>query len=1087
MFRLFTGPLDPQALVWPLEEVVQKAGRMPEKKFIIIVPEQATLQMQRKVVDLHPEHACMNIDVVSFDRLAHVVLAKLGKDLESVLDDVGKALILRSLLEEISEDLVVYKNKIRMQGFVSELGSLVTEFRQYGIGDSEIAAMQEEAAAGSILKNKLSDIRLICRHFNERVEETYHTAEDVLEACADSMAESDFIKGSDIYLEGFTGFTPIQYKLLGEMILQAENVTCSLTIPAAQVNPSCAEYDVFALANKTFTKLKDLAESCKVGFEHVVYNEQAPKTKHITQSGYATVNDEVRATAGEILRLVRKEGIRFRDIAVLTSDMEAYYEPVKSTFEQAGIPVFIDYKSEFADNLIVRLVMAALDISVHGLKYQQVFSFLKTGFSGLLPSELDELENYCLEFNIAGRGKWESDFTLNRELKGGGAAYDLEALNAIRRKVYAPMTEFAGRTGKPGPAARFCKSLNSLLERMSVQEKVEKMVQEFAGAGLLELSKEYEQVYGKLSELLKKIEEIIGNKQLSAGEFAGIMLNGIEEMKVGIIPPSLDSLTVGDLTRTRPGTVKHLFILGMNEGKVLQAGSGSLLFTQTERELLKNKDFDIANTVNENILEQRYYLYLAFNRPEDELVLSWAGNTGNGDVLTPSCVLSDLDELVPGAVTEDKDPVPVPKEGMWKAEALRQLAYSTGEFMAGRGEPDEIILEYFAKESPEELKLIFEGAGFSSEQSPLDPQVALDLYGDVLKGSVSRFESYFNCPYRHFLTYGLGLEARREYAVKATDLGTIYHEALENYSKSLKEKGLTFRSISDEESKSVMQEAVTAAIDALPGDILSSTARNEYFKGRITEIASKTADVLRSHVNAGRFEPDEFEYFFDEPVTEDIRFRGLIDRVDIYDAGDIFVKIIDYKSGNKEFDIKDIYSGLQLQLVAYLGSAIRKEKEKNPGRNVRPGGVYYYLISDKYTDTESEKAKKHKMSGLTSCEQDIPAAIDEGLAGASYSSSIIPVSTTKDGLKATSILANEGEFNSLMDFVHKRITEAGNNIRNGDISLTPFREKDKVEAAGCRFCDYEDVCKYESGCMGSASRTVELSSKEMEDEIYGRS
>jgi len=1084
MLRIITGGSAGRVTEELTGEMAARATASPNEKFIIIVPEQFTLHTQKTVVALHPGHACMNIDVVSFDRIAHVVLAKLGRDVSAILDDVGKSLILRNVLASCEDDLIVYRRKVRMKGFIDEVRSLITEFMQYRIDDNELFLMQEDAAErGGLLAAKLQDIRLIYRLFLEKIEDKYSTPEEVLDIFERCMPESDFISGCHIYLDGFTGFTPIQFRIIRQMLQSAADVTCGIAVPAASLRADAPEYDLFALACRTYYSLEETAREKGSAFEHIICAEDEPGPRPVHVVSCRNMQQETEYAASEILRLVREENVRFRDIAVLTTDMEGYYNCLRNVFSDAGIPCFIDYKEEFTENPLARFIMAALEISRKGMLYEPVFALLKTGIAGLDADECARLENYCLEFNIRGRSRWDSAFTANRTRQDGTEAWDLEQINELRKKAAGPISRFYGSTSsKSRPGSIYTKALRRLLEELEVPERILQMAEAFKAEGSMALALQYEQVTEKVTELIDKIELLIGGEMLDSREFASVMEGGLSGMKIGIIPPTLDTLVVGDITRTRLGSISHLFILGVNDGRIPSAGRSSVLFTQKERADIR-KGHEIAPTIQENIYIQRYYLYLAFGRPTGSLTLTYAATSPEGEQMGPSCILEDMDELLPGVVIERQEaPDPAPA---WNRAARRLLAGSMEKIAAGGSAGEDPVLAYFAIEEPEAIRSIALGACYSNLKTPLDGQVALDLYGEVLKGSVSRYETYYECPYRHFLNYGLRLEKRREYKVEATDLGTVYHDALEKYSRRIQEEGFTFRTVPDEDSDRVIKECVNDAVADMQSDVLTSSARNEYFMNRICEISGRTVNVLRDHVRSGLFEPEQFEYSFSESLDENVMFRGKIDRIDIYDSGDLFVKIIDYKSGNKKFSIRDIYSGVQLQLVAYMNSAVRAAKEDHKDRNVRPGGVYYYLINDRYTRNEDDQAVRNRMSGVTLAEEEVIHAVDLNLGkDGNMKSSIIPVSYSKSGLTSYSEVANADEFSRLIEFTNRRITEAGEKIRQGDITLAPY--KDGSTHTGCSYCDYRDICRFEAGQFGTDWREAELDKNEMEREVYGR-
>ena len=1086
-------------------DMAERSLRLKNDRFFAIVPEQATLKMQQSVVAHLKSGATFNIDVVSFDRLAHVVFADLGIDASNILDDTGKILILRQVLEDCKDDLEVYQHKVHLPGFVQRIKSAVTELKQYGIDDNQLYLMQESAQEfqNQLLFSKLQDLRLISRKFQDRIRDAYRAQEELLDLFASCVPDSQRIKDSHIYLDGFTGFTPVQYKLLKQFLRFAQDVTVAVTIPMERICNNCPEYDLFHLSNETISKLKDAA--AEAGAEVEISEGEGEGKEIATEAGAeekrppaagiysaADQKDEVVFAAKEILRLVKEQGLRYKEIAVITSDMEAYHKLAESVFADAGIPCFIDHKSDITDNPLSRFVLAALDLIEERFSYDAVFSYLKTGLADVEPDQVCQLENYCLEFGIKGFRAFNNDFEKNRKLRGPepteeqlkedaflGQAWNLDEINHIRNKLIESAGAFYKEAGKGNlKAADYTNALKRLFRQNHVAEKIEAKADRLEQEGRLKEEREYRQVYNLMEELLEKMRLLSGDHTISVHDFRLLLESGLSEIKVGVIPPTIDTLTVGDLTRTRLDGIRVLFLLGVNAGKIPSSSDPAGILSSRDREFLKNAHFEMAPTAMENMCNQRFYLYLMLNKPTDLLYLTYANADMEGESLEPSYILDELDELIGDAQIEEIREMPDIK---WERRALEELSATI------RKDPDEALLTYFAKEDPRLIRKIIDAAFFSNVQTELDDQVALDLYGEVLSGSVSRYEKYSECPFKHFLQYGIRMEKRPEYEIAATDMGTIYHTALEVYSGKLEEEGYSFRRVSDEISRRIARESVAYALEQMPSDILDSSARNEFLVKRIMDVTVKTTEVLRAQVRAGLFEPTDYELEFKTSLSDHVRFKGKIDRVDLYEAGDVFVKIIDYKSGEKKFKINDIYLGLQLQLVAYMKEALAHYKKEYPDKEVKPGGVYYYRINDHFAKNEEEAMDRFKLSGLTSCDEGVVAAVDSELGpDGSGTSNIIPVRCNKDGsFNATSQVANSTEFGNLLDFVSGKVGEISAKILEGDIRIEPYYESDRNNA--CTYCDYKDICKFESGSFGTDwKEKTEMSTKEMEAEIYGR-
>ena len=1080
MLRLVIGADDVANTHKLTRMMVDEAAACPSKKFIAIVPEQATLQMQQRAVRLHPSHACMNIDVVSFDRLAEVVLAKLGRSSAQVLDDTGKALIMRRVLSRCADSLSIYKNKARMEGFTEEAKSMITEFKQYGVTLSSLAAMKDAAERdGNIrLSAKLSDLYTIYSSFNSAIAEKYITSEEVLDVFASAIPDSDFFDGADVFLDGFTGFTPVQYKITGCLMRTCENITASATIEPSKLNRDCADHEMFFMSNQIYFKLKDMARANGIQVSEDIVCPGEKRSTGLCIHPAASLSDEVTFAAAEIVSLVKNDKARFNEIAVLAPEPDLYRRRIIKTFSDASVPVFIDHRSEIPGNTLVRFILSAVEMAADNMSYESVFSFLKTGLCNLTEDELSMLENYCLEFNIRGRHAWENDFYANRRLRENTYVWDIDEINRIRKLAMTGCTRFLKTAGAGRHrAVIFIKAIRLLLSDSSAEERIADLSERIRKNGDAALALQYGQIYSFTDSLLEKMELLIGNDELTLKEFAEVFQSGADEIRIAVIPPAVDVVTAGNFVRTRLGDIKYMFVLGVNDGSLPFVGGSRGLFTEREREFLR-RTYDLAPTRHEDLYNQSFYLYLGFNRPTKRLYLSWPRLSDSGEELRPSSIIED-----PGSIMRSytlQEPGSGPDDILWPELEKHRTALALSALAAGRELSDQKIIGYFARTEPVLIKKLILAAFYTNACTPLDEQVALDLYGGVLKGSVSRFESFYECPYRHFLSYGMGLEERREYRVEASDLGTVYHETLEKYSKALKERGLTFRSIDDEESHAITDECVWEAVSEMENDALESSARYEFLKKRIAEISRKTTDVLREQVKAGLFEPEAYELSFEDSMTEDVRFRGKIDRVDLYDSGDIFVKIIDYKSGSKKFEIKDIYSGIQLQLIAYMDEALRLVRNAHPDRAVRPGGVYYYLINDRYIRSEEDLEDKFKMSGVTSSEEGIAQAVDKNLL-INGKSSIIPVTFSPRG---RSMSASDEEFDSMIAFVRKKVSYAADSIRSGNVELAPYKDGSHT---GCSYCAYHDICRFEAGSFGTDWRKPSgLSVSEMEDEIYGR-
>ncbi len=1061
------------------KKIVSASIEHPEERFIVITPEQASFQTQAKIIAMHPAHAALNIDVSSFEHLAYKVFEKLGIKIENILDDTGKALLMRKVINENRSELSIYSAKSHTAGFADEMMSMITELIQYDINDDKLFYMQEAAKDDALLLAKIHDIRLLFEKFQEEIKGSYTTSERLLDFFAKYAKDSKIIQGANIYFDGFTGFTPIQYKALKALMKTAASLTFAVTLPANEADRKKPEYDLFDLSRKTYFKLKEIAkeENIEIECDEATGNsnneisgsdEQLLSRLPEKVSLYKALNmtEEVEFIAQKISELVRNEGVRYKDIAIISADMEGYAHIFKETFARANLPVFIDDKSSLCDNPLSRFLNAALALSDKGFMYDEVFAFLKTGVPDITADELCLLENYCLEFAIEGEKRWKKDFAKNKKLKGSGELkWNLEELNKIRKSFINSILPFYKRMKKANNSAcDYADALLELFEDFKCEEKLKSAEEEFRANDELAKADEYGRVYELAAGLVQKTKELLKDTKISLKDYSDIIQAGLAKLKVGIAPPALDALLVGDLIRTRLENTKVLFLAGANDKNIPKKTSGSIILTQKERQLLKERtgiNAELAPTETENIFTQRFYLHNMLSKPKERLYITCAAINPSEEEIKEAYIFESVRRIKKDAEITSPNCADI----YWPEAGRRKLAAKISEYVKTQNisKEGEALVKLFGEEEPEKLDRIINSALVSNIEGPLKQENAKNLFGEIIKGSVSRFENFEKCAFMHFMKYGLGIENRPEYKIESAALGTIYHSAVEKYSKKLYENNFTFENVGDEESRKIIEESVEEAVCEADKEIFTMNARNEFLLKRIHEVARKTTDVLRRHVKDGLFRPEYFELLFVSESKDKLRFSGKIDRVDIYDEGDIFVKIIDYKSGNKDFSFKDIYTGTQLQLTVYLNEAMKKAQAENPSKKIRPGGIYYYFIKDEYISDEKKEEKRNMMNGLTNMDMNLDA-IDKNLKE-TKKSTVVNIKLTKDGISGTSDAACENEFENLVEFVEEKIDEAAQAIRNGIIEIAPVKEKD--EAYACKYCDYYDICKFEPGILHS--------------------
>lgn len=1116
------------------QQVIRDSQAHPDQKFLVLVPEQFTMQTQKELVKLHPDGGILNIDVLSFQRLAYRVFEETGISVGKVLEETGKNLVLRKIAQKHQDELKVLSGNLKKMGYIGEIKSLISELTQYAVSEEELGRFLEESRDRPHLYYKLCDVQVLYRAFHAYLAEQYITAEELLEVLCQTVERSARIRESVIVLDGFTGFTPIQNKLMQKLMLYAKKVIVTVTIDEREDPYRLeGEHQLFYLSKKTVTTLMRMAAEAQVKAEPPVFVRTGEKSRFQPGSALGALernlfrtrqkpfsgeqqeislhvlkNPEAEVTwaASQIRRLVREKGYHYRDFAVITGDMEAYSPVLERVLEDYEIPCFLDNKRSVLKNPFVEFIRALLEIAEQDFTYESVFRYLRSGLSGMEPEETDVLENYVLALGVRGAKKWENRFV---RAYRGLTEEELEQIDGLRQRFADDLMPFAKLQRKKHVTVRErTAALYEVIEKKGIQARLAAFEERFQKEGSQVLAKEYHQIYGIIIDLFDKLVDLLGEEELSLREYAEILDAGFAEARVGVIPPGVDQVTAGDMERTRLKDVRVLFFLGVNEGSVPKSSARPGLLSDMERGELKSKGLELAPTAREQSYIQRFYLYLNLTKPSERLYVSCCLLDGAGKSLRPSYLINVLKRMFPGLALQREDEEDSNGElfseegasgkerraggaGVWSVlpetgkEGIRLLAKGLGEYREGKRNARfyELYRWYAAQERYEEkLSQLLDAAFSVHRDTQLGKAVAHALYGTVLENSVTRLEQYAACAYAHFLMYGLRLKEREQYEFSPVDMGTLFHETLEAFSRRLEESEYDWNTLPRETAEQWVEECLDSLTVDYGNTVLGSTARNAYTVQRMKRILKRTVWALGEQIRKGLFTPENYEISFSSvsdldavnielSPEEKLRLRGRIDRVDTCeDEKHVYVKVIDYKSGNTSFQLLSLYHGLQLQLAVYLNAAMELTRQEHPDKEVLPAGVLYYQIQDPVLDVEEELEEgelsprileKLKPGGLVNADPEILRMLDQSMPGRS---SVLPVACNKDGsLRAGSPAATSRQFAQLSDYVNRKIQQIGSEMLDGRMDVAPYELKGKT---ACDFCAYRGVCGLDARTKG---------------------
>ena len=1076
-------------------EMVRRSMEEPKTNFLVIVPDQFTMQTQMDLVKAHPKKGIMNIDVLSFGRLSHRILEEVGGDGRTVLDDTGKSLVLRKVAENIGGEMPVIGGNLSKIGYIHEVKSAISEFMQYGIGTKELEELTEFAKKRGALYYKLKDLGVLYRNFLEFIQEKYITTEETLDLLCRMLPQSGLVRGSVVAFDGFTGFTPIQNRLIQRIMGLAKEVIVTAVMDGGEKNPymPSGEQQLFYLSKKTVADLRRLAKEENVpwGKDVFIRPEELPRflgnkeMQHLEKYLFrypfrayegdneavhlleaSSPREEVRQICIKMRELIREGDYCYRDFAIVTGNLETYAAHVEAEAEKFGIPVYMDYTKGILLNPFIEYIRSAWKLVTDNFTYESVFHYLRSGLTGFDREDTDRLENYVIACGIKGKKKWSSLFTA---MPGEMGEEELQALNAMREKMMGQLSPLMGKGLET--AGEKIRALYYFITQNQVQEKLAVYERMFEKRGDMPRAREYGQIYRLVMDLLDQMESLLSGEKMSRKEFADILDAGFGEIQVGTIPQNVDRVVTGDIERTRLKEIKVLFFVGINDGNIPKNAGGGGIISDIDREFLRESSYELAPSPRQQMYIQRLYLYMNMTKPS-------------------------IKKLFPNAAVCRPEQRGFEEQMESKRAGLDYFTGMLREYAAGMlGEEEEkrfFTLYHFYHgdgEYREEIERLADGAFLRYEDRPLGREIARLLYGQQLLSSVSRLEKYASCAYAHFLQYGLSLKEREEYGFEAVDMGNVFHGVLEKFAGKLQDRGYSWFNFGEETAEQILDETMEEYAAAYGETVLYSSARNEYAIERMKRILKRAVHTLQYQLKKGSFVPENVEVSFTmakdlESVNialskeEKVKLRGRIDRIDTYEKdGNLYVKIIDYKSGNKKFQLAALYYGLQLQLVVYMNAAMEIERKKNPGKKVIPAALLYYHVADPVVKCDGEMSteeldaqlkKELRMNGIVNDDDSVITYLDREFE---EESDTLPLGRKKDGsLSARSSALSEEELGEISRYVNLKIKEIGSEILEGRIGVNPYRQG--MDTA-CDYCSFQSVCGFDGRIPGYHYRKLE--------------
>lgn len=1106
------------------KELIQRSMINERQNFLVIVPDQFTMQTQKDLVRLHERGGILNIDVLSFSRLAHRIFEEVGGDELPVLDDTGKSLVLRKVAADLKEQLPVLGSRLDRQGYIHEVKSGISEFMQYGLSVKDVGTLIDYAQKRGSLCYKLKDLATLYEGFQAYIKDRFVTTEETLDQLCKALPKSQIIPGSVVVFDGFTGFTPIQNRVIQKLMELTEEVIVTLTMePEVSDNLSFMKYlssggeqDLFALSKKTALSLIALAKEvsvprgqdviCDANYRHIEAPSLAHLEKHMLRYPVqsfekdrldisifeaSSISAEVHSVACKMMQLIHTGKYQYRDMAVVCGNLEAYADLLTQEFEMFQIPCFMDQTKGIVLNPFIEYIKSVFAVLKQDFSYSSVFQLLRCGMFEFDKEQIDLLENYVIKTGIRGQKKWGRPFArpVVNDKEDGEA---LKQLNDLRQQFMLLLKPVCNLPPK-GLVKDYVEGLYSFLVESRAAEKLALYEAEFKNQGNLVGAKEYGQIYRLVMDLLDQVVSLLAEEEMTLEEFGDILEAGFGEIEVGTIPQNVDRVVVGDIERTRLKEIKVLFFLGVNDGNIPKSGNKGGIISDIDREFLAGSGMELAPTPRQQMFIQKLYLYMNMTKPTKQLILSFSKVDGEGKSLRPAYLIDTVCKLFPTLKIEHPEKEELSKQ-IWNLQSgMSYLSSGLRDYVAGyetnRQPFFTLYKAYQKKEGQEILDKLTRAAFVQYREQSLGKDLAKLLYGHILRGSVSRLENFASCAYKHFLTYGLALKERVEFGFESVDMGNVFHEVLHMFADRLEESGYTWFNFPKTFSQKVVSEAMEAVASTYGDTILYSSARNAYAIGRMERILNRSVETIQYQLCKGTFTPESYELSFSsvsdlESVNialsseERMQLSGRIDRVDIYENDkQVYVKVVDYKSGEKHFDIVALYHGLQLQLVVYMNAAMELQKKKHPDKEVEPAALLYYHVEDPVIETQSALTPEElndkiveslRTTGVVNSSLDMIKQLDQDLTGKSQ---VVPVELKVDGTVSAyrSKTLQEDQLQMVSQYVSQKVKETGKRILEGEISINPYENGNKN---ACTYCAFQAVCGFDPSIQGFEKRDI---------------
>ncbi len=1067
------------------ERVLQRIAALGDtSQQILLVPEHASHVAEMDVCRVCGDTASRHAEVLTFKLLASRVLGICGGSADVTLDSGGRILTLQRALTELAPALKVYRRASQRAAFLESLLAVMEELQAYAIEPETLAEKVADLEGES--GDKLRDIALLYGVYLAKLNGPGRDARDRLQKLEENLEASGYIDGKDVFLDGFSYFTGRELKILRILLRRANSVTVTL-LGDTQDRELFSES--LRVRGQLYTLARDAGTAC--GEETLAPPQPCGALDHLERCFFgpaqtmaggagtvalceaATAYSECEWTAAQILSLVREQGYRYREITVTARDLDSYAPALQTAFARCGIPLYYARRSDILQSAVLTLLLGALDAASGGFEYEDVFRCLKTGLAGLTAEECDVLENYALKWEIRG-AMWTRETPWTAHPDGYGEEWTdeakarLEAVNELRARVQGPFARLREGVGGSSAAADKVRALYGYLAEIGLPEALQAQTEQLFSVGDAQRAEETAQLWSILCGVMDQFVEILGDAVLDAEEFAQLFRLVLTQYSVGTIPVTLDAVNVCEMTRNDRHTVRALFLLGANDGVLPAAETGGGVLRDEDREVLEQREIFLAPHGMAQFHLEIQNLYAALAQPTEKLTVSYPVSDGRGGEKRPSFVVGRIARLLPEVgITHES------------AEKEYRLCAPDAALEYAGGHIGGALWRYF--EGRDDARSVLDAMCAASHytRGRLSPDAVRTLYGGALRLSASQMDKARTCHFAYFMRYGLRAKERTGAGFDAPQIGTFVHDVMEHTLRQAKECG-GLHALTEEKLHALVRTAIEEYTLCVLPDLSDKTARFRYLFERLCAAVERIMDEVAEELKCSDFEPLAFELSFGPDgqlpavtIREGgsvARVVGKVDRVDgwLHD-GKLYLRVIDYKTGKKAFDLAELRYGLGLQMLLYLFALEQEGGELFGGQEVVPAGVLYtparepLLRCARGTAPEAIKKAMKKELRRSGMLLNDPAVLRAMEHSALEAPCYLPVAVKKDGA-VTGSLATAEQLGKLSRYVDHLLHEIAGELFSGNINADPCARTPQQSA--CTYCEFAPACHFEAGRGG---------------------